>query len=305
MRPIAAAALAVAFATALLLAGAALGRITAPPQWLLDLSTRLALPGWARLDVSYVNSLGPEIGGSGLDAVLIGGIAGLVTARLDRWREDARRRAGLERRRRRRAAPSLGEVMSHDTPRLPLWGFEVEDQHVEDLRSVRAALSRAGAEPTSLRRVAFDGCELVGLDARGCTLDHTSFSHSLLIRCDFSGAIVQSDRADVAFPGATITGCRFDGATFDSVTFAEAAAVTECTFWNATFIHGAAPPEPLFDAMRSLDGLDLLPDGGFRLMGRRELLRAPTFQRAKFVARETLASTRLGIAFAALRRTFR
>lgn len=289
MRFLTTAALAVAFAYLLLLVGDMLLHLAAAPSWLVKASDWLRVPSWARFDVDYAHQLGPNVGGSGLDAVIIGSVAGMVASRLDRWRDDGRRRRGLHRRRRRNASPRLKEQLEHETAGLPLWGFTFDGDQVEDLRLRRVLFSQKGGMPSTLRQVAIDGCDLVSVDADGCNLDHVAFRSCTLRRCKFRGASFRSDRAVVTFNKSDLSGCAFDGATFEGVTF-EDAVIRGCTFWGASFHEFSEPPEALFRELKEIDGLENLVPNGFRIRTRKELLVAATSARIRFVVRETCSA---------------
>ncbi|MFC3308416.1 pentapeptide repeat-containing protein [Blastomonas aquatica] len=259
------------------------------------------LPVWARLDIGYVQSLSSEIGGSGIDALLVGCIAGYVVAQLDRSRDAELQRQSLRRRLRLRGSVDLENELKTGVSRLPLAGFTfaeamVRDCHLaltrfyEHRRSTRFfGLFGVPREPlrANLKEVRFLGCSIhrasFGGSAGGTTLSECQFEHCEITWSDFRGANISGKFGVELFLNTSMTGCRFDDATFVGANLSFMSQ-RWCTFWGASF-NDSRLPDGLFQALNDADCIAVDPkqQGLYRVRRLREIITRPTLQRVRFL----------------------
>lgn len=295
VRPVAA----LLFVLALLYLGQAIGKI-------------VSLPAWLGLDLDYVKSLDSEIGGSGLDALLVGYVAGMVASGFDHSHAAALQRASLRRRRRRDRSIDLSAELGTGASRLPLAGFAISKTSVTDctvtaarfvahpLRTLIANWFRTdkiGPDCAQLTEARFDGVQLsrvrFGGGSGGAKLDKCRFDHCTLVLCDFRNAVVTSDAGNPLFTDSTLIGCRFGAASFEHCNLSDV-RVRWCSFWGARF-DDSHMPSGLFEALEKAHCLHTFQDrpGYFEVIRISDLLQRPTIGRVwlllRFVAGASFA----------------
>lgn len=293
--------LAVLFVLVLLYAGQAvqnLGGVT-PPAW---------LPSWLLLDLDYVHSLSSEIGGSGIDALLIGSIVGIVVARFDRLRDAEAQRKSLRRRRQLKGGADLKVELETGTGRLPLAGLAFTGKTIEDCDINRARfvehgrlsrildLVRKPGKPVTaaLKNVSFEGCRIFSSTFGGATggvhLDQCQFQRCDIRWSDFRRAQFSNNAGLIPFEDTDLIGCSFEDATFSRADLSTA-RVRWCCFWGAS-LEDSQLPKGLYKALLDADliVLDAARQSYYGVRSFWTLFRAPTLARVKFLARYLLGS---------------
>lgn len=193
----------------------------------------------------YFRSLAPEIGGSGLGAFIVGGVAGYVASLLSTEREFSAFKRGLKRLQALKRPLKLSQATERWQRNLPLQGFAFRDDCIADItltdttfQGVQGAVDMANIQFTAcdLHRVRF---------GPGGRLSRVSFTTCRLVRADFSGVELRDSHQ--AFDASTLSRCRFDLASFQGVNL-EGGRFTHCTFWGAHF-KDSTLPEPLHRGM--------------------------------------------------------
>jgi len=211
------------------------------------------LPTW-----KYVSQLGANIGVSGFDALVVGGIAGYVSAEISAARKRRRlaRRLALRRRLGRRI--DLAVELKDGSSRLPLWGFSLKEQKVEDLVIDRAQFGgpASSAKASQLHKVEFIDCVMQKVSFSGessCVLRDTSFVGSTLTNCDFQGVVISGDAVRDAFTGSNLVRCNFNRAVLKSVRF-DNATLEKCSFWGAE-LEEALIDRDLYERLHALGAI--------------------------------------------------
>jgi len=207
-------------------------------------------------DVTYLRALGPEVGGSGFSAIIVGAIAGYVSAQISRESERRLRAVQLALRRRLDLTVTLDEEFKRRLTRLPLWGFAFSSQEVKDatIEGAQFGARKRGQTAATLTRVAFKECVFRKVDFGGAvpsTLIDTTFSSCALKRCSFKG--VQITSSEEGFSKSMLDHCKFDGATLVNVSF-DSTTLTGCSFWGAT-LDNTALPLPLYTHLKSMGAI--------------------------------------------------
>jgi hypothetical protein len=260
--------------TCLLVAGQALTHVV-PPK------------GWTFVDPEYVRGLGTEIGGAGLEALIIGGVAAVAAAWLQRWRDHDEHLERIRRRRRLGREVRLSEEFSTPTRALPLWALHFKDDQIRDETIRKARFSRDGTDSSSLSDLLFEGCALVGVDFRGCDLTNVRFAYSELRRCDFRGAVFRTSLGQVPFHTSSLLRCRFDGAVLEGVGLG--GRHRGGSFWGMKVQSGRLPEE-VFRSLGDRATIDMDKEGdGFRVIDFWSFISAPSRARIRHIWRQALA----------------
>jgi hypothetical protein len=281
---------ALVFALALLYLGQFVGDFTgfAPPGW---------LPDFAKLKINYLNGLSSEIGGSGFDALVVGGVAGLVVARMNRQRDSERQRASLRRRRKFSGTVELKEELKSGAPRLPLAGFSFAGDDILDLdivsprffehRLVDRLRATNGPVKSLLEEITFKGCQISGARfggrADGAELKHCQFTCCEIQASDFRNSRFIGKSGSEPFVGTKLTRCNFDGAKFAKANMVDV-EMRWCSYWGASFDNSRLPVK-LFDALDKAGLIIREGTGTFRVCTRREALKVLTLARIEFLVR--------------------
>lgn len=262
-------------------------------QWLTVSEEAPTVVSWLGLNWAYLKNLGPEIGGSGIDAVLIGGIAGFFANRLARWQEVERQRKSIIRRRRRGRMIDLVEELANYGGMLPLWGQTFTGLEIKDLDLSGTKFSNKGKSPSTLTNLTFKDCDLTSIDFRSCVLMNVRFENCLLDRCDLRGATITVDDGKQSFATTHLVRCRFEEVMFTSVDLKDVDQ-RGCSFWGASFNGGSRMPTGVYRYIVPDDLRDSRAGSAdMRLASKREFLTRPTIERVLFLIREMLALAEL------------
>lgn len=289
------------FVLALLYLGQVVDKLTgwAPSSW---------LPRALQLDIGYIQKLSSEIGGSGIDALLVGWIAGYVIAQMDRQRDAELQRASLRRRRALKGKANVAAELATGAPRLPLAGFdlvagEIEDrdlvgphffEHGRMARLLDFFRNRNSALARSMTTICFKGCEITGARFGGATggveLKQCQFERCNIRRSDFRNTIFRNDAGLAPFLDTTLTWCRFDDAQFFEASLEDTRA-RWCSFWGASFDESRLPAG-WFNALKDADCIvfDKARPSYYGVRPLREILAKPSPARLRFLARYWLGS---------------
>lgn len=263
---------------------ALVGGLLAFGQWLSGEAMPTTPP---YLNSTYVRGLGTEVGGAGLDALLVGGVAGLISTWLHRWREVDAQHASIRHRRRRGRPVQLAEELAKSSGALQLWGGGHAGDRIEDKVLRRTRFSNRGRDAAHLRGVVFEACDLTKVSFRNCVLTDVQFPGSELTACDFRGATFSTTTGASPFMGSKLTRCRFDGAVIDGVDLGGDHGGS--AFWRAEVRDGHLPRK-VFAAMGPNAAEDLPGMGdGYRIVSFVTYLRGLDRGRLLFLARNLLA----------------
>jgi len=279
-------------------------------QWVGNLD---AVPGWTRLDLEYVKSLQSEIGGSGLDALLIGFFAAFIAARFDRAQEANRKRRSLRRRRGR--SIDLVKELEGEVSRLPLAGFTLEsakivDRRVESARFHHHSILKRSLDwfrknkstpvVSTLKAIEFENVSLkyvrFGGRSSGAILNLCQFNYCALYFCDFRNTSLTSSAGKPPFENSKLFGCRFDGATFTEANLSNV-SVRWCSFWGAKLIESHLP-EGVFKALQKASCITLIENGtaSYEVLTLGDILWRPTATRLWLLLRFICGSSFRGSA---------
>ena len=224
----------------------------------------------------YIQSLGSEIGGSGVDAILVGGIAGLVVSEFSRGNAYRAHAAMIAGKRIRMRVLALNELTQEWSAGLDLHGFTYSAERLEDRTLRRCRFSRRRQLPAAtLSKIVFDGCLLLSDrfgegTANACNLRDVEFVDSILKRCSFRGCSISAETELTMFRNCEIKRTNFDHVLFKNINFNEA-KVVGCTFWGASF-ENCHLPKDIFARFRYLEAIVDRQPGKFRVMTRKEFL---------------------------------
>lgn len=205
-------------------------------------------------DTKYITSLGPEIGGSGLDAFLVGTLAGYISSRFTNDHELNGFKRSLRRRRQANRPISLRAATERWSSGLDLSGFAFKREKLNDgfLQSVWfcrggrfASFTEVQFENVMFTRVRF------GASNSGASLDACQFSECSLKYCDFRN--VKIANSVYLFDGSRLDRCMFDGAHLQKSSLKEA-ALSGCSFWGATLEY-CSIPQQLFAKLDNIGAL--------------------------------------------------
>lgn len=186
----------------------------------------------------YVGELGANIGAAGFDALVVGGIAGIVSAEIATDRQRRRRARRLEMRRGPERSVDIKVEADTGLTKLPLWGFLFSRQKIVDVVLDRAHFGApiTGEMASTFNEVDFHDCVMTRVSFAGAagssTLRDSRFIDSVLVECDFRGVKITADNVVDTFTGSTLRRCKFDGAVITGVRF-EGATLDNCSFWRA------------------------------------------------------------------------
>jgi Pentapeptide repeats (9 copies) len=254
-----------------------LTRTEHPPHFLLCVLDIL------KIDWSYVRALGPEIGGSGIDAVVISSITGIVVSLVNRKQEFEEQCRRIHRRREGRGSVNLEEELLKSAGTLPLWGLKFVNAKIEFINLKRTRFSKSGESSSNLSIVNFNGCDLVDIDFRGCELVDVVFNNCTITRCDFRNAKLIVTMGSQMFTMSTLRFCRFNGAVFIDVNMSDVEQ-RGCSFWEATVKGGGRLPSYVFANLDEHDRHDISGDEtGYKVNSLRAFLLRPSLTRLYFI----------------------
>ncbi|MDO6415405.1 pentapeptide repeat-containing protein [Sphingomonas sp. BIUV-7] len=213
----------------------------------------------------YVGELGANIGVAGFDALVVGGIAGFVSAEIATDRQRRRRAHRLQLRRGPKRSLLIKTEADTGLTHLPLWGFSFSGQKVEDaiVDSARFGAPKAGETASTFNRVEFHDCVMTKVSFSGragsSTLSDSSFIDSDLLKCDFRGTTITADQVADAFDGSTLRQCKFDGAVITGVRF-DGATLDNCSFWRAE-LDGTLLSKAVYDPLIAIGAIVNHPTG--------------------------------------------
>lgn len=213
----------------------------------------------------YVGELGANIGVAGFDALVVGGIAGFVSAEIATDRQRRRRADRLRLRRGPKRSILIKTEADTGLTHLPLWGFSFSGQKVEDaiVDSARFGAPKAGETASTFTRIEFHDCVMTKVSFFGrsgsSTLSDSSFINSVLVRCDFRGTTITADQVADAFDGSTLRRCKFDGAVITGVRF-DGATLDNCSFWRAE-LDGTLLSKAVYDPLIAIGAIVNHPSG--------------------------------------------
>jgi hypothetical protein len=237
----------------------------------------------------FLNSLGPEVGGTGVDAFLVGGLATLIAGAFIRTQAQAEFKRSLDQLRAAGRTQSLFEVTRRWPRGLDLSGFDFTSEAVTDRELARLSFARplilnGAARLSTLSRLSFDNCVLEGIvfggDAGGSTLSGVVFKNCVLRGCNFT-KVVATDCSKF-FEGAKVRRCRFDGASFKDASLKDG-DVKGSTFWGVTLVDSSLP-QGVHDDLDALGAIVSLPhQGGRQVVGLRAFLGTPSWSKAGYL----------------------
>lgn len=244
-------------------------------------------PEWLKFWIfsnEYITSLGPEIGGSGLDAFLVGGVAGLVASQIGREREFSAFRRDLSRRKANRRPFKLEKTTERWSTDLDLSGIEFNQETIEDRIFANIYFSKQGAS-AKFTSMTLHGCDLSRIrfgnrHSRG-TMKDTKFQDCTVRNSSFEN--LDFKNGGNAFLSSRIEACRFDGANLENVAL-DGAVFVDCTFWGTRFKDLKLPDE----TWNALTAAGLLVTDGPKqhtVQTLDEALRSLTPRKAAYVAR--------------------
>lgn len=234
---------------------------------------------WDPRTSEYLRALAPEVGGSGLGAFIVGGVAGYVASLLGAEREFSAFKRGLARQRELKRPLKLTEVTKRWQKNLPLQGFAFRNEGIADI-SLSDATFHGDQSAVDMVSITFTACDLHRVQfGPGGYLSQVSFVTCRLSRCCFVG--VKLSGSHQAFEASTISKCRFDRAAFERVNL-EGGVFTRCTFWGASF-KDSALPAPLHGAMERAGLLVVRGAKEFQVQSMLEALTSLTPTKAVFL----------------------
>jgi len=266
------------------------------------------VPKFLQLDIGYIQKLSSEIGGSGIDALLVGWIAGYVIARMDRQRDAELQRSSLRRRRALKGKANIVAELSTGASRLPLAGFDLVGGEIENLHLVAPRffehgrwarfldLFRNASAPLarSLTSICFRGCQIAGARFGGATagveLKLCQFERCDVRGSDFRNTKFFNDAGLAPFVDTTLTRCCFVSAQFFEASL-EDTRLRWCSFWGASF-ENSRLPGGWFNALRDADCLvfDKNRPSYYGVRPLREILLGPSRARLHFLMRYCVGS---------------
>lgn len=237
----------------------------------------------------FLNSLGPEVGGTGVDAFLVGGLAALIAGTFLRTQAQAEFRRTLDQLRVAGRAQSLLEITRRWRRGLDLSGFDftpeaVSDRDLARLSFARPAILNGTPRLSTLSRLSFDNCALkeivFGGDTGGSALSGVIFKNCVLRSCNFTKVVAAE--CPKFFEGAKVRRCRFDGASLTDVSLMDG-DVKGSTFWGVTLVDSSLPRGVQTD-LDTLGAIVSLPNqGGRQVVGLRTFVREPSWSKARYL----------------------
>jgi hypothetical protein len=199
---------------------------------------------WLKLDDGYCKSLAPEVGAAGFDAVVVGGLAALIAARISRSKGLFEHELLIERARFDvDKAASLQALTDVWRSQQRLHGLKFGPDVLSSRSLTRFSfVSRTSA--STFDHVIFEGCTLdqcqFGNGSRGSTFDNADFRNTLVERSSFANCIFRFDKTAVAFAGAAFRLVDFRNVTIRNAEMG-AASFSGCTFWGARLENSVLP----------------------------------------------------------------
>lgn len=254
-----------------------------PPNFIVAMLAQLGI-SWP-----YLKSLGPEVGGTGIDAVLIGGTTGVIVSRLAKWRKIDDQNHAVRRRRSSGVAIDLRDELSQYSGALDLSGLNFSGATISDVDLKGTRFSVKGRQGSTLTKIVFNGCNLIGVDFRGCELENVRFKNCEMKNCDFTGAIIRVTDGTQMFDVKSLRRCRFDKVRFFTVDL-ENVEHRGCSFWEATFLASAQMPQDIFCNLEQRDREEVTdPSPGLKITSQKDYLSRLSIQRLLFVLRAAAA----------------